>query len=61
MGDLYVAFRANDGTWSSSKKLNNEINTSAFEFAPNVSPDGKYLFFTRDDTIYWVGIGVLHL
>ncbi|NJK87343.1 MAG: hypothetical protein HC906_16520 [Bacteroidales bacterium] len=28
-----------------SKKINDKINTSDDEFAPYVSPDGKYLFF----------------
>jgi len=36
-----------------------EINTAADEYGPRVSPDGKYLFFTREVRgktmdIYWV-------
>jgi len=59
MGELFVTFLENDGAWSPSKKLNPEINTSSYEFAPQVSPDGKYLFFTRDDNIYWVSAKII--
>ena len=34
------------------------INSSGFDFYPMLSPDGKYLFFTRNinrnGDIYWV-------
>jgi len=59
MGELFITFKKDNGEWSSSIKLNNEINTSEFEFAPHVTPDGKYLFFTREDNIYWVNIKVI--
>ena len=59
IGDMYITFLDNEGAWSPSKKLNHEINTSAYEFAPYVTPDGKYFFFTRDDNIYWVDAKIL--
>lgn len=59
MGELFVTFLRNDQTWSPSKKLNSEINTSAYEFAAHLSADGKYLFFTRDDNIYWVDAKII--
>lgn len=60
-GDLYISFHdiIND-KWSEPVKLNDAINTSTQEAFPFVSPDGKYLFFTRwtneenDMDIYWV-------
>lgn len=60
-GDLYISFHdiIND-KWSEPVKLNDEINTSTQETLPFVSPDGKYLFFTRwtnkenNMDIYWV-------
>ena len=58
-GDLYITFSGKDGEWSPSRKLNSEINTGAFEFAPHVTPDGRYLFFTREDNIYWVDAKIL--
>jgi len=45
-GDLYVSFRAEDGTWSPAINLGEEINSRWTEYCPSLSPDGKYLFFT---------------
>ncbi len=52
--DLYIAFRKTDGGWTEAQNMGSEINTEASERFPGVSPDGKYLFFTRDSDIYWV-------
>ena len=54
-GDLYVSFRAEDGSWSPAINLGEEVNSRWTEYCPSVSPDGKYLFFTsyrvvRDDS-----------
>lgn len=46
-GDLFVSFRLDDGTWSEPANLGDEINTADHEFCPMVTPDGKYLFFSR--------------
>lgn len=43
-GDLYVSFRRDDG-WTEPVNLGPEVNTEAFEFAPVVSPGGRYLLF----------------
>lgn len=64
--DLYVSFRK-DGGWTEPLSLGPAINSDGFDNYPSVSPDGKYLFFTRrkawvtdeDSDIYWVGAGVL--
>jgi hypothetical protein len=59
--DLYVSFRE-DGSWTEPVGLGPRINTEAWEIYPSVSPDGRYLFFTRrvawetaeDSDVYWV-------
>ncbi len=58
-GDLYVARRAPDGTWSQPETLPDSINTPEQERFPLISPDGQYLFFTRSTPdhshdVYWV-------
>jgi Tol biopolymer transport system component len=57
-GDLYVSFKQTDGTWSGLKNLGKPINTEVYEYCPMVTPDGKYLFFSRFSEgkadIYWV-------
>jgi hypothetical protein len=45
-GDLYISHLI-DGKWTVAKSLGDKVNTSDHEFTPIVSPDGKYLFFTR--------------
>ncbi len=68
-GDLFVAFRTKDGAWSEPVNLGETINTAEHEFCPMVTPDGKYLFFSRrwgstwENTtagdVYWVDAKVL--
>lgn len=45
--DLYISFRRQDGTWGEAVNLGDKINTDAEEGGPQVTPDGKYLFFNR--------------
>ncbi|PRX56444.1 PD40 domain-containing protein [Flagellimonas meridianipacifica] len=59
-GDIFISFNI-DGTWTESYSLGPKINTELSESTATVSPDGKYLFFsrgeekTRDDgSTYWV-------
>jgi hypothetical protein len=71
-GDVHVSFRRTDGSWTDLIRLDDTINTSSHEWCPMVTPDGKYLFFSRlggpagppwpPDTIadvYWVDARVL--
>ncbi len=58
-GDLYISRRSVDGTWSEPVSLGEPVNSKLQERIPAVSPDGKYLFFTRDtpgydEDVYWV-------
>lgn len=46
-GDLYIS-RNRNGVWTAAKNLGKEINSSALDFCPNMSPDGKYFFFTSE-------------
>ncbi len=65
--DIYVYFRNEDGTWSEPLNLGTTINTSFSEKTPTISPDGKYLFFGRDErdiepglaNIFWVSTDVI--
>lgn len=56
--DLFIAFKK-DGEWTRAIKMDENINSKETQqMAPYVSPDGKYLFFTRfngeQGDIYWV-------
>jgi hypothetical protein len=52
--DLFFTFRNPDDTWTDPVRLGEEINTSALETNAFVTPDGKYMFFTRKFDVYWV-------
>ncbi len=44
--DLYIAYRDGDG-WTEPQNLGPQVNTDAGEFCPMVSPDGRWLYFSR--------------
>jgi len=58
--DLYISFPDGQGGWTSPANLGSVINTSGNETNPSLSPDHKYLFFSReaggDSNIYWVSV-----
>jgi hypothetical protein len=58
-GDLYISFKDNHGNWSSVLNMGKLINTEHTEYCPVISPDGKYLIFTRDGNIYWVDARII--
>ncbi len=55
-GNLNLCLKKPDGTWTSPLNLGAGVNSGDWEYAPYVSPDGKYLFFTRDGAgaTFWV-------
>ena len=67
--DLYVSFRSGS-TWGPPINLGPSVNTADVDFCPMVTPDGKYLFFSRrygdggwesakDADVFWVEIAVV--
>jgi len=57
--DLYIIYSKTDGTWTQPIKLNNRINTPSQEVGAFVTPDGKFMFFSRKGDIYWVDAGFI--
>ena len=57
--DLYVSFRDKSGRWTEPVNMGDTINTDQPEANATFSPDGKYLFFSRGDDIYWVSIKII--
>ena len=68
-GDLFVAFRTQDGGWTEPKNMGPVINSKELEFCPMVSPDGRWLSFSRrygdswptttDAEIYWMSASII--
>jgi hypothetical protein len=70
--DLHVSFRNADGGWDEPINLGPAINSDGADYCPMVTPDGKYLFFSRSRAdppwgwpnvvagdIYWVDAAVI--
>jgi len=71
--DLYVSFRDPEGNWGEPINLGEDVNAE-ITYCPMVSPDGKYLFFSRmrsdppdggwpnvvEGDVYWVDMEVVH-
>jgi hypothetical protein len=72
--DLYVSFRDWEGRWGEPINLGEDVNSEFADYCPMVSPDGKYLFFSRsrsdpldggwpkvtEGNVYWVDMEVVH-
>ncbi len=44
--DLYISFHRQNGSWSKAINMGEKINSSASDYCPYVTGDGKYFFFT---------------
>lgn len=57
--DILIVFRKEDESWSQPVNIGDKINTGFDETCASLSPDGRYLFFSRYDepgeksNIYW--------
>jgi Tol biopolymer transport system component len=61
--DLYISFTGPDGSWAKPVNMGQSINSEGYDFCAMLSPDGKYLFFTRNinrnGDIYWVDAKII--
>ncbi len=65
--DIYVSFKQQDGSWGNAINLGDKVNTTAWEASASITPDGKYLFFSRNMgsdnyenvDIFWVDAQVI--
>lgn len=64
--DIHVCFEKHDGTWSNPINLGDSVNSDFNETCPSLSPDGKFLFFSRYNeeggfsNIYWISAEVIN-
>jgi hypothetical protein len=64
--DIFICFQLPDGSWTNPVNMGKQINTTRGERFPAISPDGKFLFFTRDDPddfdkedVFWVNANII--
>ncbi|SDQ04845.1 PD40 domain-containing protein [Flagellimonas zhangzhouensis] len=46
--DIYISFKQANNSWGEAINLGDKLNSNAWEASAFVSPDGKYLFFSRN-------------
>lgn len=57
--ELFISFKDKNGSWTKAVKFDKSINLTYTENIPNVTPDGKYFFFHRNNDIYWVSANII--
>jgi len=62
--DFYVYFKKKDGAWTKPINLGTTVNSTFDETVATVTPDGKYLIFSRRTegdalNLYWVSTEVI--
>ncbi|MBW1298996.1 hypothetical protein [Aquimarina litoralis] len=63
--DIYIYFKEKNGQWSKPINLGPNVNSNFSETCPSITPDGKYLFFSRYNEVgelsnfYWVSTQVI--
>lgn len=60
MSDNYISFQQQDGSWGPAINMGEKINSELVENGARLTPDGKYLLFSRseekereDGSTYW--------
>jgi len=61
--DLYISFTGADGSWSEPVNMGESVNSKGYDYCAMLSPDGKYLFFTREinrsGDVYWIDAEII--
>ncbi len=57
---IYISFKGQDDRWSKPIDINSIMNFDYDSRDPYISPDGKYLFFSSGENIYWISSGILN-
>jgi tetratricopeptide (TPR) repeat protein len=63
--DIHVCFKKKNGAWTKPINLGSEVNSDFNETCPSITPDGKYIFFSRYNeegglpNIYWASAKII--
>ncbi len=56
---LYYSTNDNKNNWTKPQNLGDRINITNQDFAPSLSADGKFIFYSNDGNLKWVSTDVL--
>ncbi|MEM9362135.1 MAG: sialidase family protein [Bacteroidota bacterium] len=57
--DIYVGLKDENGNWTEPQNLGEKINITNQDFAPSLSADGRFIFFSNDGKLKWVSSDIL--
>jgi Tol biopolymer transport system component len=61
--DIYISVKTEDGSWGEAQNIGSSVNSEYSDWYPTVTPDGKYLMFSRNieglADIMWVNAKVI--
>lgn len=56
---LYFSYRDDHDHWTEPQNLGDQVNISRQDFAPSLSSDGKYIFYSNNGKLKWVSVEIL--
>lgn len=57
---IYICFRDSKDNWSNPVNISQAIGFDFNSKDPSISPDGKYLFFSSGENIYWLSTKIIN-
>ena len=57
--DVFFSCKSENGDWSDPINLGSQVNGTEQDFAPSLSPDSKFIFFTRGGNMKWISVELL--
>ncbi len=58
---LYYSYKDGNNNWAKPQNLGKKINITNQDFAPSLSADGKFLFYSNNGKLRWVSTKILNI
>lgn len=58
---LYYSYRDPKNNWTEPQNLGNQINVTRQDFAPSLSVDGKFIFYSNNGKLKWVSSEIIKI
>ena len=58
---LYYSYKDPKNNWTKPQNLGSQINTTRQDFAPSLSADGKFIFYSNNGKLRWVSSEIKYI
>lgn len=58
---LYYSYTNQEGNWTEPQNLGNKINITRQDFAPSLSVDGKFIFYSNNGKLKWISSKIIDI